>query len=815
MKSNIILLKGCKEHNLKNITLTLPKDQIIVITGVSGSGKSSLAFDTLFAEGQRRYLEYLSPNVISSLKQLPKPDVDLIEGLSPTLAIGQRRQTLYYRGTVATYTDIYDFLCLLFARAGEQHSPETGELLIRYSRQEMIDLIIKSFPLGSKLQLIAPIKLQNESLNEAIQRLLKMGFVRLRLNGEEIHEQINEEIKNPDLEVIVDRLEMKEDIRERLSGSIETALDLSQGILKVQEGREGPIRFYTEIFVCPKSGFSFPPLEPADFNFNSPRGACPACQGLGEIEGSEGHFIKCDLCGGSRLKAASMACLIKGDAIYELCALNVNELLAKTKLWTFKGKFKGAAEEILPQIQTRLEFLKQVGLGYLELNRSGKTLSDGESQRIQLGAQLGAKLSGLLYILDEPSLGLHRQDSGHLIKVIKQLKELDNTVILVEHERGLISEADHIIEMGPGAGIHGGQVIFQGSYEEMVNSPASLTGQWLNGKLQFTKPPKRKLSTEKLVIEGATLHNIKELSLEIPLGCLVGLCGVSGSGKSTLAMDILAEELQKELSKTALSPILKSYGSIQRLVTSEKTGERFSSRSIPATYIGVMSEIRELMAQTRLAKARGYTAGRFSLTKKGGRCEACEGLGLNRISMQLLPDLFAPCEICNGLRYNFETLQVLWEGKSMADILALTAEEAYRLFEHMPSIAPKLQLMQELGLEYLTLGQSFNTLSTGEVQRLRLVADLGLKSLVPTLYILDEPSSGLHFHDIEKLIRILHRLVDKGHSVIVVEHHLDILRQADWLIEMGPGGGPEGGRVIFEGPLSKMKKAHTPTSPFI
>lgn len=810
MFTGSIKVTGCREHNLKNLSLSIPKNHIIVITGVSGSGKSSLAFDTLFAEGQRRYLEYLSPDARASLKQMPKPDVDMIEGLSPTLAIGQRHQSLYPRGTVATYTDIYDFLCLLYARIGQQHSPFTGKRLIRYSRQEIIFTILNDYPTGSRIQLIAPIKLQNESIREAILRLQQMGFVRLRINGQEIvgDEEV-EESPNIKLDVVVDRLEIKEDIRERLSGSIETALDLGQGILQVVEGRDGPIRYFTEIYVCPETSFSFAPLETSDFNFNSPRGACPACHGLGSIDDRV-----CDVCHGARLKAASLACLVQRKGIHELSAMTVDALINEIDGWTFEGKDKAIAEQILPHIKSRLGFLQQVGVGYLELNRSGKTLSDGEAQRIQLAAQIGAKLSGILYILDEPSLGLHRADSDHLRQVIDELKNLGNTVILVEHERGLISHADQILELGPGPGIHGGKIVFQGTYPEMLACPTSLTGQWMSGKLAYAKPPKRKMSGETLEVKQATLHNLKDFSVSIPLGCLVGLCGVSGSGKSTLAMDIIANKMKEEINEQGSSNHLKNCGSIQRLITSEKQSDKFSARSIPATYIEVMSPIRSMMAETRLAKARGYTAARFSLNKKGGRCEACEGLGQVRVSMQLMPDLFVPCEVCNGLRYNYETLQVLWEGKSMADILAMTAEEAYEFFKNMPAIAPKLKLMRELGLEYLTLGQPFNTLSSGEIQRVRLVADLGMKSLAPTLYILDEPSAGLHFHDIEKLLKILHRLVDEGHSVIVVEHHIDILRQADWLIELGPGGGPHGGRLVFEGTAAQMKKAKTATGMF-
>lgn len=924
MEHNFLRLKGCRQHNLKNISVDLPKNQVIAITGVSGSGKSSFAFDTIFAEAQRRYLEYLSPQTRSLIKQMPKPEVDLVEGLSPSLAIAQGKQALYPRGIVATYTDIYDFLTLLYAHIGEQHSPATGKRLIRHTRQEIIELILKEYPIGTRIQLIAPVKGQKEGAEETIKRLQQMGFIRLHINGQEwlSDSPLPELGFSPQIEAVIDRLEMKEEIRDRLSSSVETALDLSQGILKIQEGRSGPIRYLTEVYVCPETGLAFAPLGPADFNFNSPHGACPTCQGQGgqemadpallswdseaslsdqvhdildlfpkrmaysldplwtafldahgwqedtlvkqvsssflhavlhgssmeftfntTIEGetrsikgtwkgliplinqalqdrktkgnlSELPFVSwrvCPTCKGGRLKPESLACLIHGKGIHQLCALTVSALLQEIHQWSFQGKQAAIVQDILPHILTRLQFLKEVGLGYLELNRQGKTLSDGETQRIQLASQIGAKLSGILYILDEPSLGLHRQDIQHLHQVIQKLKNLGNTVILVEHERSLIKQADWILELGPGAGEYGGYLIFQGTYQDLLHYQSSLTGQWLSGRLTFPSPPKHKLARTKLSVQNATLHNLHQLSMQIPLGGLVGFCGVSGSGKSTLALDIIGEEVHKQLMSEKPSTLVKGIQDIKRVVMTQRQNERFSPRSIPATYIDIMTPLRMLFAETRLAKARGYTAARFSLNKRGGRCEACEGLGQVRMSMQWMSDIFVPCEVCNGQRYNYETLQVTWENRSIADVLALSVEEAWELFQYIPSIAPKLELMKDLGLGYLTLGQSFTTLSSGEIQRLRLIADLALKVGEKTLYILDEPSAGLHFQDIEKLIRILHRLVEKGHSVFMIEHHLDLLRQADWLIELGPGGGPQGGQLIFEGTPNQLMKADTPT----
>lgn len=919
----MLRLRGCRQHNLKNFSLNLPKEKLIVITGVSGSGKSSLAFDTIYAEGQRRYLEFLTPEARSLIKQMPKPDLDLAEGLSPPLAIQQGRYALFPRGTVATYTDIYDFLTLLFVHIGEQHSPVTGKKLTRHTRQEIIELILREYPQGTRIQLLSPIKHPKETIQEAIQRLQQLGYIRLRIDEKE---WTSEDFLPPlsehsTLEVIIDRLEIKEGIRERLANSIETALDLSQGILKVQEGKSGSIRYFTEIYVCPESGISFPPLSPSDFNFNSYHGACPTCHGQGGKEtinpeafsldphdslfeqiqtileafpkktaetfatvwsrflDSQGiseetpvskvsssildkvlngsldifdvsfgeeekqkisthwkglfplihegltlkktkngllelPFIKwqtCPTCKGNRLKPESLACTIQGFHISAFCTFTVSMALEEVNQWTFGGKNKLVTEVILPQIKTRLQFLEEVGLGYIELNRPGYTLSDGEIQRIQLASRIGAKLSGILYILDEPSLGLHRQDIFHLSHVLNELKQLGNSIIIVEHESHLMSQADQLIELGPGAGVEGGNLIFQGSYDQILKDPHSLTGQWLAGRLKLPPPPKRKIKKEALHINHASLHNLKDFSVKIPLGCLVGLCGVSGSGKSTLANDLLGEEMTRLMSSSYPSKLLSGYDSIRRVILSKKQIERYSFRSIPATFVDIMTPLRQLFAETRLAKARGYTPSRFTLNKRGGRCEACEGQGEIRVSMEFMPDLYIPCEVCQGHRYNYETLQVTWENLNIANVLNLSAEEAFHYFQHHPTIGYKLELMKELGLEYLTLGQSFNSLSSGEIQRLRLVADLATRSLEKTLYILDEPSAGLHFQDVAKLVTILHRLIEQGHSVIVVEHHLDLLRQADWLIELGPGGGPDGGKLIFEGPPDKLKGKETPT----
>lgn len=811
--SSYIFLKGCRQHNLKNFSISLPKSSVIAITGVSGSGKSSLAFDTLFAEGQRRYLEYLSSQTRSLVKQSAKPDVDFIEGLSPTLALSQKLTPLYARGTVATYTDIYDFLSLLFSAVGQQHSPINGKKLIRYTRQEMIQTIINEYPEQTKIHLVAPISLGQENGFDALVRLQKMGFVRFRINGM-LWMSGDEPMVTPlhSIEVIVDRIQIKEGILDRLSASVETALDLSFGILKIEECDSQKERYFTEIFVCPETGFSFPPLKSSDFNFNSPHGACPVCHGKGRQPRTE-ELLLCTECEGKRLKKESLFCLINGKNIAELCSLSVSDLIKEMNEWIFDGKEAVIVQEILPNILSRLHFLDQVGLSYLELDREGGGLSRGEAHRIQLAAHIGAKLSGLIYILDEPSLGLHRQDISKLQIVIDQLRNLNNTVILVDHEKELIATADHIVEVGPLAGKLGGEITFQGTYSELLNDTKSLTGAWLSKKKTFPQPRHRKITKNYLSVINATHHNLNNFSVNIPLGCLVGFCGVSGSGKSTLLFDVIGHPCKQYLShgRDVEPHFLKGCDSFKRVILGEQFEEHFSSRSIPASYVNIMSPLRKLFAETKLAKARGYTAARFSLNKPGGRCETCQGQGELKVSMDFLPDLLIPCDQCHGDRYHYETLQVNFEGKNIAEVLNMSISEAAQLFRFIPSLYPTLKLLEELGLGYLSLGQPFKTLSGGEIQRLKLVCDLLNKTEEPTLYILDEPSSGLHFEDIEKLVRILHRLVDYGHTVFFIEHHLDMLTQADWLIEMGPGGGPAGGRLIFEGTVKKLMTTSTPT----
>lgn len=799
MNSHPLRLKGCRQNNLRNFSLTLPKQQVIAITGVSGSGKSSLAFDTIYAESQRRFLEYLSPQVRRWIKQMPRPEVDLIEGLSPSLAIDQHRRALSSRGTVATHTDIYDFLCLLYARVGVQHSPATGKPLSRLTKQQISEAILQDYPIGSRIQLIAPIRRDRETLSDAVQRLQKMGFVRLRIDGIELEE--GQELPlSGQVEVVVDRLQMHEGVRDRLGASVITALELSHGILKVQEGTRGAEAFYTEVYLCPESGMAFAPLTPADLNPNSPHGACPNCQGAG-----------CGACNQSGLQPVALACRIAGKNIVEICQLRVEDLAEEMPRWSFGKTEQVIADEILPEIGSRLAFLTEVGLGYLELDRDGGSLSEGEAQRVQLAALIGAKLSGILYVLDEPSRGLHRRDVGYLANVLRFLTDLGNTVLLVEHDKTLIRSADQIVEIGPGAGLHGGRLLFQGSLPELIANQESPTGAWLTGSGSRPKAKGRREAKQSLRVRNATLHNLQKATVDIPLGILVGIYGVSGSGKSTLALDIVAHQLQEWMAHETPCPNLEGYEQVQRMSLTEQRIAGATARSNPASYIDLMDILRSLFAQTKLAQARGYTPTRFSLNRPGGRCEACEGLGLTRVDMGFLPDLYVPCEVCNGKRYHYETLQVLWEGLSIADVLDLSAEDALAVFAYFPEVARRLQLMVELGLAYLCLGQSFTTLSGGEMQRLKLISELARKQTKPTLYIMDEPCVGLHFSDVAKLAAILNRLVDAGHSVIVVDHNLELVNECDWIIELGPEGGPKGGKVIFEGTPEKLLKAKTAT----
>lgn len=911
-------IRGARENNLRNISLKIPKNQLVVITGVSGSGKSSLLFDTIYAEGRRRYLEYLSPKARLSLKKAPKPHVDSIEGISPTLILQESPKFLHPLATVATQTDLWDFLSLLWASIGEQYSPKSGERLIRYTRQEIVQEILSKYPHKAKIQLLSPIALKSFTLQEMVVRLERLGFIRLKILGEDyVSGDPIPEVETQEIDVVVDRIEIKEGIRERLSQSIETCLNLSQGILKVQEGEK--IDFFSEIYVSPETGETFLPLTPSDFNFFSNKGACPVCQGKGillevslslllkneektleevmdeiiqylspnernwvltvfkvwkeglkidrnkpikeletkilvewldggkvplettfpfegeiralqttwkgvknilrshlaDLKSKSAHFlvpIPCPECHGGRLKAQAEYVLMHGISLPDFAKFTIQEAINLIKIWNFSGKEKKIQEEIVPDIVSRLDTLRKVGLGYLGLDRPLYTLSEGELKRVQLASLIGATLTGLIYALDEPSLGLHPQDTEALIKAMQELKNLGNSVYVVEHSKMIIEEADYLIEIGPEAGSKGGKITFQGELAEALQSSNCITAKFLRGEYQLPLFKKKKKFKKKLSILKASLHNLKDISLDIPLHALVGLAGVSGSGKSTLAIDILGEELSLWL-KSHVPPLrLHGFQSIHALNLIQQRAPGISRRSLPATFIGILGEIRYLFSETKLAKARGYSSSYFSLNKRGGRCEVCEGLGKLKIPLSFLPDLEMECDSCYGKRFHEEALQIYWGEYNFSDVLNLSFEVARKIFKNQPLIANKLELVDELGMGYLKLGQDFNTLSNGEIQRLKLIKDLNKKSEGHTLYILDEPSSGLHISDLEKLLKIFYRLIEKGHSVLIIEHHLDLLQSCEWIIEMGPEGGPKGGNIIFEGSFEKLLEQDTPTA---
>lgn len=771
----------------------IPRNALTVITGVSGSGKSSLAFDTLYAEGQRRYLEHLSPDLRKLAGQLPKADVDGIFGLTPTVAISQHHQSHYHLATVASHVGIYEALTILYARIGQQYSPHAAEPLSRYSIPEMVELLMRRFEPGSRLQLLAP------APNASIEELLKRGFIRARMGGVPFDLDGEAPKKTGELEVVVDRIVMDEAIRDRLSSSIETCLELSNGILRVQEGKEGPIHQFSQMFLCPVTGERYLPLRPRDLNFQSPSGACSHCNGRGTVEGEP-----CPQCRGARVNEQARLCKINSNPIHELHQLPVKQLKEEVLSWRFEGGAQAIFQELLPALDSRLTFLIEAGLGYLPLNRAMSDLSTGEAQRVQLTALLGTGLSGITYVLDEPSLGLHPLDMQRLSDQLRALVNADNTVIVVEHARPLIEAADHVVEIGPGAGERGGHLLFTGSPEAILSHPETATGAWLSGELEPLEAKRRTRSKEWITLKAIKSRNVALDAIKLPLGRLVVLCGVSGSGKSAL-LNWLADALQEDLQAGGTAH-LEGHVDIQRMVLSDQRTAGRSNRSMPATYVGIMTPLRKLFSQTRLAQARGYDMGRFSLNRKGGRCDGCDGIGQIQVALDLVPDIEMPCELCNGLRYNYETLQVHWAGYSIADILAMTPPEALRLFKDHPTIETPLSLMCELGLDYLALGQHASTLSGGELQRLKLVADLATRSTARTLYLLDEPASGLHAQDLLKLMRIFQKLVDAGHSVVISEHRPEVIQAADWIVELGPEAGPAGGNVIFQGTASQYFK---------
>jgi len=914
-----IIVRGARQHNLKSITVEIPKNKFVVITGVSGSGKSSLAFDVIYAEAQRRYVESLSPYARQFLGIMEKPEVDEIIGLSPGIAIEQRKIMRNPRSTVATSTEIYDYLRLLFARIGLPHCPNDDYPLQRWSVDEIVDEIFKKYTVR-RIQILSPVVVGRKGeYRELFSKLAKKGYVRVRVDG--IMYNIDEvptldKNKRHEIEVVVDRVFVSSEEKSRIHQSISTALRESEGIVKVITDRDEE-EIFSENLACPKCGFSMPEPEPRLFSFNSPYGACPTCTGLGVkidfdpaklitnpdlsiLEGaikplSEPHpitvkvleriarryganledpwrilpeefknvvmwgdetppeslddedykpkysewegiipqlwrrykttdsewtrveierymvYTTCPTCGGSRLRKEALFVKIDGKSIWDIVRMDVKSALKYFEEINLEGKKKIIAERIVDEIKKRLRFLENVGLGYLTLDRRSDTLSGGEEQRVRLATQIGSGLSGVIYVLDEPSIGLHPRDVSKLIRTIKDLRDLGNTVLVVEHDEETIRSADWIIDLGPGAGVYGGEVVACGTLEDIISNPRSITGAYLSGRKSIPLPRARRQPKEEYIkIVGARANNLKNITVKIPLGLLVVVTGVSGSGKSTLVFDILYKALAKKIYGSREDPGEHTaiYGMeyIDRVIDVDQSPIGRTPRSNPATYTGVFTYIRDFYAKLPEAKAKGFKPQHFSFNMKGGRCEACEGEGYIRIEMHFLPDVYVPCEVCKGTRYNSEVLEVKYKGKSIADVLDMTVDEALEFFEDVPNIRRKLQLMVDVGLGYIKLGQPSTTLSGGEAQRIKLAKELSKMPTGRTLYILDEPTTGLHFEDVRKLIDVLHRLVDNGNTVLVIEHNLDVIKNADWVIDLGPEGGDDGGYLVAEGTPEDVAK---------
>lgn len=932
MTRDCIFIKGAREHNLKNIDITLPRDKFIVITGLSGSGKSSLAFDTIYAEGQRRYVESLSAYARQFLGQMEKPEVDYIDGLSPAISIDQKTTTRNPRSTVGTVTEIYDYLRLLYARVGVPHCHVCGKEISQQTVDQIVDSIM-SMEEGTRIQLLAPVvRGRKGEYNKLIEDARKSGFVRIRIDGQVL--DINEDIaldknKKHNIEIVVDRLVVRQDIQKRLTDSIETVMHLSNGLLLVDVLGKSELLF-SQNFACSDCGVSIEELTPRMFSFNNPFGACPVCSGLGThmkidpdlvltdrsksisegaisvggynfsnddgyakmymnalakhygfslktpleklparildiiLYGTKGEKIKveydreygsgtfmsafegiiagmerryketqsdgmkqyyeeymsatpCPECKGARLKKESLAVTVGGKSIHEIAQLPVNEAKAFFDGIELSDRHRMIAHQILKEINARVGFLVDVGLDYLTLSRSAGTLSGGEAQRIRLATQIGSGLMGVLYILDEPSIGLHQRDNERLLKTLKRLRDLGNTLIVVEHDEDTMYAADHIIDMGPGAGIHGGNVVAEGPIEAIMQCEASLTGQYLSGKKRIEVPAARRQPNGKWIrIVGARENNLKNIDVNIPLGVFTSVTGVSGSGKSSLVNEILYKKLAFELngarSRAGDHDMIKGLEHLDKVINIDQSPIGRTPRSNPATYTGVFDLIREVFAGTTEAKMKGYKNGRFSFNVKGGRCEACCGDGIIKIEMHFLPDVYVPCEVCKGKRYNRETLEVRYKGKNIADVLDMTVEDALEFFKNIPRIQRKFQTLYDVGLGYIKVGQPSTTLSGGEAQRVKLATELSRKSTGRTMYILDEPTTGLHTADVHRLTDILHRLVDAGNSVVVIEHNLDVIKTADYIIDLGPGGGGKGGSIVVEGTpeeIVKNKKSYT------
>ncbi|MBK8277878.1 MAG: excinuclease ABC subunit UvrA [Nitrospira sp.] len=824
---NSIIIKGAREHNLKNIDVEIPRDKLVVITGLSGSGKSSLAFDTIYAEGQRRYVESLSAYARQFLEQMGKPDVDSIEGLSPAISIEQKSTSHNPRSTVGTVTEIYDYLRLLFARVGRPYCFQCGEEITAQTVQQMVDAIAAQ-PEGMKFQILAPIvRGRKGEYRKELLEMRKAGYVRARIDGKivDLGEDISlDKQKKHTIEIIVDRLVMKtgDALMRRLADSVETSVKLTGGLVGVLT-EDGHTRLYSDRLACIKCGVSYPEVTPRVFSFNSPHGACPACDGIGyavtpggEEEEDFTLLEPCETCHGARLRPESLSIKLAKKSIAEVTKLSVRTAADFFLSLKFTDRELVIAHRILKEIRERLGFLVNVGLDYLTLDRAAATLSGGEGQRIRLATQIGSGLVGVLYILDEPSIGLHQRDNRRLLQTLLRLRDLGNTVVVVEHDTETMMAADYVLDMGPGAGSQGGYVIAQGTPQQIMGDPRSLTGQYLRGTQTVSVPQRQRKPRGTLSVVGAQKHNLKNVTARIPMGLFTCVTGVSGSGKSTLVLEVLFHSLSQLLyhkkPKIDGCKELKGVDGLDKVIDIDQSPIGRTPRSNPATYTGLFGYIRDLYSNLPESRVRGYKPGRYSFNVKGGRCEACQGDGLIKIEMHFLPDVYVTCEVCKGQRYNRETMEILHKGKSIADVLNMTVDDALDFFQHIPLIKTKLQTLHDVGLHYVKLGQSATTLSGGEAQRVKLSRELSKRATGRTMYILDEPTTGLHFADVQRLLDVLDRLVEAGNTVLVIEHNLDMIKNADWIIDLGPEGGDRGGEIVAEGPpkeIAKSKRSYT------
>ncbi|OGW13800.1 MAG: ABC-ATPase UvrA [Nitrospirae bacterium GWA2_42_11] len=810
MEQHSIIIKGAREHNLKNLNVDIPRDKFVVITGLSGSGKSSLAFDTIYAEGQRRYVESLSVYARQFLEQMSKPDVDSIEGLSPAISIEQKTTSRNPRSTVGTITEIYDYMRLLFARIGHPYCYQCGKEITAQTVEQMVDKVL-SLPSGTRIQVLAPIvRGRKGEYRKEFADMRGKGFVRARVDGELLDLEVDislDKNKKHNIEIVIDRLIIKNDlderIRKRLADSIEISLRLADGVVVINRV-DGKDILFSEKLACIDCGISYPELTPRVFSFNSPHGACPECDGLGiRIEFGEDAGIICPACNGNRLKKEALAIKIANMSIAELTrssvrsAIRLFDSLKLTKRETF------IAQRILREIKERLYFLSNVGLDYLTLDREASTLSGGEGQRIRLATQIGSSLVGVLYVLDEPSIGLHQRDNVRLLSTLKRLRDLGNTVLVVEHDEETIRESDYVIDMGPGAGVHGGEIVSQGTPEDIMKDKNSMTGRYLKRELIISLPARHRKPVRYLTIKGARKNNLKDIEVSVPVGLFTAITGVSGSGKSTLLFEVLYRNLINSLYRNTKTydgcNAIYGLEEFDKVINIDQAPIGRTPRSNPATYTGLFTYIRDLYAQLPESRVRGYRVGRYSFNVKGGRCEACQGDGLIKIEMHFLPDVYVVCEVCKGKRYNRETLDIRYKGKNIADVLDLTVAQAIEFFEPIPLIRHKLETLRDVGLDYIKLGQAATTLSGGEAQRVKLSKELSRYATGRTMYILDEPTTGLHFADIQRLLDVLNRLVNSGNTIVVIEHHPDVIKNADYIIDLGPEGGDDGGEIVAYG----------------